>query len=219
MKHSSSFSAVKQALAAALLVCSGGVVFAQTTPDTEGTAESGGVAVKEVDREDFADLAAAVPASSDIVKGLFPEDLDSPEKRKERESCERIIQSGFKCMPPARVTTRYSLPGANFAVGSWTLPDGMKAQLRAFAEVLRGRQAKAPAVRIDGHADATGAAETNLSLSQRRAESVRDYLVSLGVSPSLFVVQGFGSSKLRNAQEPSASENRRVEIARNLDWK
>jgi OmpA-OmpF porin, OOP family len=175
--------------------------------------------VAQVDREDVADLAATQVTPADVLKGLLPEVLETPEKREERERCERIIQAGFKCMPPARSYTRYSLPGVNFSVGSAALPDGMKATLKTFAEALRGRQSQAAVIRVDGHADATGSADVNLALSQRRAESVRDYLVSLGVSPSLFVVQGFGSRALRNAQDPSGSENRRVEIARNLSSK
>lgn len=172
--------------------------------------------VSQVDREDLADLTATEVTPADVLKGLLPEVLETQEKREERERCERIIQAGFKCMPPARSYTRYSLPGVHFAVGSAVLPDGMKATLKTFAEALRGRQSQQAVIRVDGHADATGSAEVNSALSRRRAESVRDYLVSLGVSPSLFAVQGFGSRMLRNVQDPASSENRRVEIARNL---
>jgi len=175
--------------------------------------------VSQVDREDLADLTATAVTPADVLKGLLPEVLETPEKREERERCERIIQAGFKCMPPARSYTRYSLPGVNFSVGSANLPDGMKATLKTFAEALRGRHSQQAVIRVDGHADATGNADANLALSQRRAESVRDYLVSLGVSPSLLAVQGLGSRVLRNAQDPSSSENRRVEIARNLSAK
>ncbi len=175
--------------------------------------------VSQVDREDLTDLASTAVTPADVLKGLLPEVLETPEKREERERCERIIQAGFKCMPPARSYTRYSLPGVNFSVGSASLPDGMKATLKTFAEALRGRQSQQAVIRVDGHADATGSADANLVLSQRRAESVRDYLVSLGVSPSLLAVQGLGSRVLRNAQDPSSSENRRVEIARNLSAK
>lgn len=175
--------------------------------------------VAQVDKEDVADLATATLTPADVLKGLLPEVLETPEKREERERCVRIIEAGFKCMPPARSYTRYSLPGVNFAVGSATLPESMKSTLNTFAEALRGRQSQGAVIRVDGHADATGSADLNLVLSQRRAESVRDYLVSLGVSPSLFSVQGFGSRFLRDSKDPTGSENRRVEIARNLAGK
>lgn len=172
--------------------------------------------VAQVDREDISEVGATAPTVAEIQKGLLPELLESPEKRAERERCERLIANGFKCMPPERSYTRFSLPGLNFAVGSTVVPDGMKAQLRQFADALRGQKVGGAAIRVDGHADASGNADANRLLSQRRAESVRDYLVTLGVDGGMFIVEGFGSSSPRNPQNPMAAENRRVEIARNL---
>lgn len=213
------YATLPQSIALALLIGAPCIASAQTPASAEATVTPGAMFIAQVDREDMADLANAVPAAGDIVKGLFPEDLETPENRHSRERCERLLKAGYGCLPTVRTYTRYSLPGVNFAVGSWVLPDSMKAQLRTFADVLRGRESKAPAIRIDGHADATGSADANLTLSQRRAESVREYLVSLGVAQSLLSVQGFGSRNLRNAQDPAAGENRRVEIARNLEGK
>lgn len=188
---------------------------AQEAP-TAAKSANGIVFVEKVDREDVADMGAASPSTAELKAGLFPEEVESEERRRDRERCERLLTAGFKCMPPARSYTRYSLPGASFAVGSADLPDLMRQQLRSFADVLRGRSATSAAVRIDGHADASGSEDVNQVLSQRRAESVRDYLVSLGVSSGLLAVQGHGSKSLRNAANPTAAENRRVEIARNL---
>lgn len=188
---------------------------AQEAPATAKSA-NGIVFVDKVDREDVADMGTASPSAVELKAGLFPEEVESDERRRDRERCERLITAGFKCMPPARSYTRYSLPGASFAVGSAELPDLMRQQLRSFADVLKGRSAKSPVVRIDGHADASGSEDVNQVLSQRRAESVRDYLVSLGVSAGLLTVQGHGSKELRNTAAPTAAENRRVEIARNL---
>lgn len=72
-------------------------------------------------------------------------------------------------------------------------------------------------VRLDGHADATGTAEGNRLLSPRRAEAVRDHLVSPRLKPGLLVVQGHGATDLHNARDPGAAENRRVEIRCDLD--
>lgn len=199
-----------KAAAVAALACAGTVLHAQTAL---ADASPHGMFVAAVDREDVADLATQPVTPTDITKGLFPEDLESAEQRKAREGCERILDAGFKCMPPARSYTRYSLPGMNFALGSALLPDGMKLQLRAFAEVLRGRSGQA-SVRIEGHADASGSSDVNRKLSQDRAESVRSFLVSLGVNPALLVVHGYGADKLRNVADPTAAENRRVEIGR-----
>lgn len=218
MTSTSSLSWARPRMAVNVLVAGASLLFASMASMSADVVPAANF-VSQVDREDLADLASKEVTPADVLKGLLPEALETPEKREERERCERIIQAGFKCMPPARSYTRYSLPGVNFSVGSASLPDGMKATLKTFAEALRGRQSQQAVIRVDGHADATGNADANLVLSQRRAESVRDYLVSLGVSPSLLAVQGLGSRVLRNAQDPSSSENRRVEIARNLSAK
>jgi peptidoglycan-associated lipoprotein len=47
-------------------------------------------------------------------------------------------------------------------------------------------------VRVDGHCDERGTAEYNLSLGERRAAVVRDYLVSLGVSASRIETRSLG---------------------------
>lgn len=197
----------------ALAVCCG--VFAQPLSSASDAKSQAGF-IADVDRQDLVNLAHKPVSTTEVGVGLFPEDAESAEARKLREQCDRLIEAGFKCMAPSRTYVRYSLPGVNFAHGSAVLPDGMKQQLSVFADVLRGRAGAAAQIRIDGHADATGSAEGNLALSKMRAESVRGYLVSLGVSPSLFTVVGQGSSELLNKKDPAAAENRRVEIARNL---
>lgn len=193
-------------------------VCAQTAIDARTATSEGAQAVyvADVDRENFSDLSSKPVTAAEVVAGLFPEDLETAEQRKRREACERIIEAGFKCMPPARSYTRFSLPSVNFALGSTVLPEGLKGQLKVFADVLRGRSAAVSVIRIDGHADASGTADVNRQLSYRRAESVRDFLVALGVDPKLFVVHGYGSDRLRDSSNPAAAENRRVEIARQL---
>lgn len=198
---------------AALLAATGA---AAETPDAKLVRGNGVTFVSNVDREMRVDMGTSVGSPDDIRSGLFPEELESPQQRQDRERCERLIAEGFKCMPPSRSYTRFNLPGVSFRVGSAELPDLMKQQLRAFADALRGRSAASPMIRIDGHADATGNAQGNLALSQQRAESVRDYLVSLGVSAGLLSVQGYGANQLRNPTDPAGAENRRVEIARAL---
>jgi len=70
-------------------------------------------------------------------------------------------------------------------------------------------------LRISGHTDLTGAADVNLLLSQRRAESVRNYLVGQkGISPDRFEVDGEGSFRPLVPSDPRNPANRRVEFSR-----
>lgn len=72
-------------------------------------------------------------------------------------------------------------------------------------------------VRIEGHTDSDGQDASNLDLSQRRAESVRKYLVENGkVDASRLEAQGFGESKPidANTTPEGKANNRRVELAK-----
>ena len=66
-------------------------------------------------------------------------------------------------------------------------------------------------VTIEGHADARGTNEYNFALSERRAASVRDYLVSLGVAASRLAIVSKGEEQLTCTEETEAchTKNRR----------
>jgi outer membrane protein OmpA-like peptidoglycan-associated protein len=66
---------------------------------------------------------------------------------------------------------------------------------------------------IAGHTDAKGGAEYNLTLSRRRAEAVRQFLIDkFGIDGAKLVATGMGLKHLKNAKQPLAAENRRVQI-------
>jgi len=55
---------------------------------------------------------------------------------------------------------------------------------------------------VEGYTDSLGSPEHNLDLSQRRAESVRDYLVGLGVNPGQIQAHGYGATKFLVTPRP-----------------
>lgn len=63
---------------------------------------------------------------------------------------------------------------------------------------------------IEGHTDASGSPEFNASLSTRRANSVKAFLVSKGVASALISTRGVGASKPLDQENPYSSINRRV---------
>lgn len=69
-------------------------------------------------------------------------------------------------------------------------------------------------VQIEGHTDSRGSAAYNLDLSQRRAQSVVDYLVSKAVDPARFTAIGFGEDLpiADNNTEEGRTLNRRIEF-------
>lgn len=70
-------------------------------------------------------------------------------------------------------------------------------------------------IEIFGYTDSTGKPEYNLTLSQRRAESVKDYLISKGLKASRFKTSGLGIADpiATNDTPEGRSQNRRVEFA------
>jgi outer membrane protein OmpA-like peptidoglycan-associated protein len=96
-----------------------------------------------------------------------------------------------------------------------------KSDLLPDAQVKLGDVAKAlseqdPETKIvvEGHSDSQGALAFNQDLSQRRAESVRSYLVSHGIAADRITAQGFGPSRAisDNTTAEGRANNRRVEI-------
>jgi OmpA-OmpF porin, OOP family len=147
-------------------------------------------------------IGTAVPDAQSVKEGLFPED-----------ACKELEANGFKCMG-FKPAIRYSLPATSFAVGSAELPELLKKQLDVFADVLKDKRGSGRQVRVIGHADASGSAESNQRLSLRRAEAVKSYLVRKGADEAMLVAVGVGESDLLNPANPTAAENRRVEIGR-----
>lgn len=74
--------------------------------------------------------------------------------------------------------------------------------------------ARYPAVRVtvEGHADERGTREYNLALGERRANSARNYLASLGVDPGRITVVSYGKERpvALGSDEASWAQNRRA---------
>ncbi|UVE18852.1 OmpA family protein [Pseudomonas sp. LS44] len=101
-----------------------------------------------------------------------------------------------------------------FGFDSAKLTPADKAKLDTVASRLKS---EAPDARltVTGHTDSVGSDAYNQKLSERRAQSVTDYLVSSGVSQaSILGVQGAGESQpvADNSTEDGRAQNRRVEI-------
>ena len=67
---------------------------------------------------------------------------------------------------------------------------------------------------VYGHTDDQGNAEYNMGLSERRAQSVKDYLVRVGIPEEIIESKGFGltSRRLNGTSNEVRRKNRRVEI-------
>lgn len=102
--------------------------------------------------------------------------------------------------------------GILFATNSSTLNQTSRSSLDRFATSLQNNPDTD--VKVYGHTDSTGSDAINDPLSQRRAESVYNYLVSRGVAGSRMVTQGYGSHQpvADNSTVAGRAQNRRVEV-------
>ena len=106
------------------------------------------------------------------------------------------------------------LSGVNFEFDSARLTGESYESLDRVARSLK----EWPEVRVEigGHTDDTGTDEYNMELSQRRADAVRDYLMSKGINGSRLVAKGYGKTDPinRSGTEEGRAQNRRVELKR-----
>ena len=69
-------------------------------------------------------------------------------------------------------------------------------------------------IEVAGHTDSRGSDEYNINLSQRRADAVRNYLISKGIAADRLTAKGYGESQpvADNATDEGRFKNRRVEL-------
>ncbi|WIO73380.1 peptidoglycan-associated lipoprotein Pal [Porticoccaceae bacterium LTM1] len=86
-----------------------------------------------------------------------------------------------------------------------------RAALMLHAEVLKNNPRQ---VRLEGHADERGTREYNIALGERRAESVRGFLMQQGVDGRYLEVISYGEERpaAMGSTEESMALNRRVEL-------
>jgi outer membrane protein OmpA-like peptidoglycan-associated protein len=145
-----------------------------------------------------------------------------------------IIYDTFMAPPVERIDQRYTLEqvrysnplrermprvdlDVNFDTGSWSLGPDDIARLAAVASGLNRAIAKNPREMflIEGHTDAVGDPEDNLSLSDRRAEAVAVALTEgFKVPAENLVTQGYGEQFLKVPTQGPSRENRFVAVRR-----
>jgi OOP family OmpA-OmpF porin len=110
---------------------------------------------------------------------------------------------------------RVDINTINFDTGSWTVTPDQYDRLAGIADAIRRLLQRRPdeVVMIEGHTDAVGNDEDNLSLSDRRAETVASILIEqFGIPPENLVTQGYGEQYLKIPTQDPNRLNRRVAV-------
>lgn len=91
--------------------------------------------------------------------------------------------------------------------------------VEALGRALSNAELKGSTFVVAGHTDAAGGEEYNQTLSERRADAIKKYLVDkYGINGSDLVTVGYGKSKLKDPSQPLAEANRRVQVV-NMETK
>lgn len=110
-----------------------------------------------------------------------------------------------------RQVVREAIDNLEFEFGKATIRSTSHASLNRVAAVMTG---KGFSLKLGGHTDNVGSDANNMSLSKRRAEAVKAYLVSQGVNPSKIEAVGYGEDQpiATNNTAAGRQQNRRVEF-------
>jgi outer membrane protein OmpA-like peptidoglycan-associated protein len=188
--------------------------------ELEATNRESQSQVQQLRQESAANAAAAAQATQATQQALASRqkavgELEGMRQRRIAE-LDRMQQALSRIVPTVRTSTGMVMQLANksfrFDFDSAALRPENRETLSRIAGVLLASEGYR--LFIDGHTDDIGTEEYNQRLSERRASSVRDYLVKAGVPVDIITVKGFGKSnplvqaKTRDARE----KNRRVEI-------
>ena len=126
-----------------------------------------------------------------------------------------VVAKAPPAPPPAPVYEKNTMAAeALFDHDKSTLKPAGKAALHDLDETIKAKGARVVDINVIGHTDSDGSEEYNQALSVRRAQSVRDYMVSEGVDASIIDVTGEGESNpiASNATKEGRAQNRRVDI-------
>ncbi|NKI92828.1 OmpA family protein [Rhizobacter sp. SG703] len=126
----------------------------------------------------------------------------------------KVSRDGAGVSAPERKASASLL--ITFLTNSSELTESAKQQLDVVAGALKNDRLADYSFNVEGHADPRGNPDANMLLSQQRAESVRDYLVTThNIAADRLKAEGKGDHDLLNRAVPAAPENRRVTIVTN----
>jgi outer membrane protein OmpA-like peptidoglycan-associated protein len=101
----------------------------------------------------------------------------------------------------------------NFDYNSATISRKALSAVTELGKALSNPELKDGVFLVAGHTDAKGGEEYNQALSERRAESIKRYLIEkFGLAAENLVAVGYGKTQLKNPGDPLGEENRRVQV-------
>jgi outer membrane protein OmpA-like peptidoglycan-associated protein len=101
----------------------------------------------------------------------------------------------------------------NFEYNSDKIGEKAEPQVANLGQALASPELKSGTYIVAGYTDSKGGDTYNQRLSERRADAVKRFLTrNYGIDPANLVTVGYGKTHLKNAADPLAAENRRVQV-------
>jgi OOP family OmpA-OmpF porin len=161
---------------------------------------------------DYLDQCPGTPAGTPVDARGCPLDSDGDGVLDVDDQCPGTPAGARVDVRGCEIKAIIKLPDVGFEYNSATLTPSSQATLNDAAATL----ARNPDLQVEvaGHTDSAGAAGYNQALSERRANSVRDYLISAGADPANLTARGYGEDEpiADNSTSAGRAANRRVEL-------
>jgi len=190
---------------------------AESKANLEAQRQAELTAAKQAQMKAEADAAAAkAKAEQDALKAKEAAAFaDAERSRKAAEALRAQLLEQFNRVLETRDTPRglvVNMGDVLFATGKYDLRPEAQIVLAKLSGIILSHPGLNLAV--EGYTDSVGSDDFNLKLSQQRADTVRDYLVSQGLPDNIVTATGFGKSDpvADNATPTGRQQNRRVEI-------
>lgn len=186
-------------------------------PTVKGLAKYQGCPIPDTDKDGINDEEDKCPTVPGLARyqGCPIPDSDGDGVNDEEDKCPTIkgIAANSGC-PDIKDSLKVSARSIYFLTGSdkFANPKLAPEKLKYVLEALN----KYPVLKIDieGHTDITGSAKLNKALSQKRANTIMNFLISKGIAKDRLTATGYGSEKpvATNKTAKGRQENRRVEL-------
>jgi len=188
-------------------------------PDVKGLAKYQGCPIPDTDKDGINDEEDKCPNVPGVARyqGCPVPDTDGDGVNDEEDKCPKEAgpASNFGCpVIDVVVVEKVNKAAKNifFATGSAKLLAKSYKSLKEVAQILK--DSSTYKIDIDGYTDITGSADKNQVLSENRANSVKQYLISNGVDESRITATGHGINDpiADNKTAAGRAKNRRVEM-------
>jgi outer membrane protein OmpA-like peptidoglycan-associated protein len=181
-------------------------------PTVPGLVKYAGCPIPDTDGDGINDEQDKCPTQKGVARyqGCPVPDSDGDGVNDEEDKCKDVPGPADNAGCPKLESYNFKAENVQFLTGSAKLtPNAMK-ELDNLTKILNDYPKLN--INIDGHTDNTGKAESNLALSQKRADAVKAYMVSKGISADRLTATGYGQTQpvADNATAEGRTKNRRV---------